>query len=451
LKREKRKMIVTNSVVVAVLVVMVLSVIRINVVIALVTGALVGGVAGGMPLKEVLIVFSSGLGGGTEIALNYAILGAFAAAVAHSGVPIWLSHKLVKFITQRSQNASSQLLLKRGIVLLLVLMGVMSQNVLPVHIAFIPLLIPPLLSVFATLKMDRRLLSNAMTFAMVTTYMTIPYGFGSIFLENVVLKNLVGNGLTHITLRDVLWGSIFPALGMFVGLVTSCCAYGKSRTYDLQKIQSMEIKEETCSLKNIIISAIAIACMLVVQICWDNMMGGAMVGLLILNVGQVVPWRDSDGVVMCGFRMMAAIAFVMIAAAGFSAVLRETGDIHELVVGLADNVGSNRGIAALGMIMVGLVITMGIGSSFSTVPIIASIYVPLCQALGFSIPVTICIMLAAAVTGDAGSPASDTMLGMTSGSNVDGQHDHIFDTTIPAFIHFDIPLVIFGTLGAMVL
>jgi predicted histidine transporter YuiF (NhaC family) len=191
--------------------------------------------------------------------------------------------------------------------------------------------------------------------------------------------------------------------------------------------------------------------MLTVQICWDNMMGGAMIGLLILNVGQVISWRDSDSVVMRGFQMMAAIAFVMIAAAGFAAVLRETGNIHELVSELANNIGSNKGIAALGMIAVGLIITMGIGSSFSTVPIIASIYVPLCQTLGFSVPATICITLAAAVTGDAGSPASDTMLGMTSGLNVDGQHDHIWDTTIPAFIHFNIPLVLFGVLGAMVL
>ncbi|MDR1907074.1 MAG: TRAP transporter large permease subunit [Puniceicoccales bacterium] len=444
-------MILTNSVVVAVLAVIILSLVRVNVVIALVAGALIGGVTSGMPLREALAVFSVGLGGGAEIALNYAILGAFAAAVAHSGVPVWLSHKLVKFITQRSHDDSRQLLSKVTIVLLLILAGIMSQNVLPVHIAFIPILIPPLLGVFAALKMDRRLLSNTITFAMVTTYATVPYGFGNIFLENVILKNLVESGMTQISLRDVLWGGIFPALGMLAGFITSCYAYRKPRAYDLQKIQSMEIREETCSLKNIIISVIAIVCMFIVQICWENMMGGAMIGLLILTVGNVVSWKDSDSIVMHGFRMMAAIAFVMMAAAGFSAVLRATGDIQELVLGLADSIGSNRGIAALGMITVGLIITMGIGSSFSTVPIIASIYVPLCQALGFSTLATICITIAAAVTGDAGSPASDTMLGMTSGLNVDGQHDHIWDTTIPAFIHFNIPLVIFGVLGAMVL
>jgi predicted histidine transporter YuiF (NhaC family) len=74
--------------------------------------------------------------------LNYAILGAFAAAVAHSGVPIWLSHKIVKFITQRSHDAYHQFLFKVIIVLLLVLISIMSKNVIPVHVAFIPILIP---------------------------------------------------------------------------------------------------------------------------------------------------------------------------------------------------------------------------------------------------------------------------------------------------------------------
>ena len=49
---------------------------------------------------------------------------------------------------------------------------------------------------------------------------------------------------------------------------------------------------------------------------------------------------------------------------------------------------------------------------------------------------------AAAALGDAGSPASDTTLGPTSGLNADGQHDHIWDTCVPTFIAFNIPLMI---------
>ncbi len=44
--------------------------------------------------------------------------------------------------------------------------AVCSQNVIPVHIAFIPVLIPPLLSVFNHLKLDRRLMACVLTFGL---------------------------------------------------------------------------------------------------------------------------------------------------------------------------------------------------------------------------------------------------------------------------------------------
>ncbi|CKJ60559.1 integral membrane transport protein [Neisseria meningitidis] len=108
-------------------------------------------------------------------------------------------------------------------------------------------------------------------------------------------------------------------------------------------------------------------------------------------------------------------------------------------------------MAALAMLLVGLLVTMGIGSSFSTLPIIAAIYVPLCISLGFSPLATVSIVGTAGALGDAGSPASDSTLGPTMGLNVDGQHDHIRDSVIPTFIHYNIPLMIAGWIAAMVL
>ncbi len=49
------------------------------------------------------------------------------------------------------------------------------------------------------------------------------------------------------------------------------------------------------------------------------------------------------------------------------------------------------------------------------------------------------------------APASDSTLGPTSGLNADGQHDHIWDSVVPTFIHYNIPLIIFGWIAAMVL
>ena len=109
--------------------------------------------------------------------------------------------------------------------------------------------------------------------------------------------------------------------------------------------------------------------------------------------------------------------------------------------------GGNKWIAATVITLIGLLVTMGIGSSFSTVPVVAILYVPLCQRMGFSIPATIILMSAAAALGDAGSPASDTTLGPTAGLNADGQHNHIWDTCVPTFLHYNIPLMI----GAIVL
>ena len=46
---------------------------------------------------------------------------------------------------------------------------------------------------------------------------------------------------------------------------------------------------------------------------------------------------------------------------------------------------------------------------------------------------TIAIIGTAGALGDAGSPASDSTLGPTSGLNADGQHHHIWDTCVPTF------------------
>ena len=71
--------------------------------------------------------------------------------------------------------------------------------------------------------------------------------------------------------------------------------------------------------------------------------------------------------------------------------------------------------------------------------------------MGFSPAATVALIGAAGALGDTGSPASDSTLGPTMGLNVDGQHNHIYDSVLPTFIHFNIPLLIFGWIAAMVL
>jgi putative amino acid transporter len=141
----------------------------------------------------------------------------------------------------------------------------------------------------------------------------------------------------------------------------------------------------------------------------------------------------------------------MIAANGFAAVLQETGHVILLVERVSEMLGDNKGLAALLMLLVGLIVTMGIGSSFATIPIIASIFVPLSIEFGFSTMAIIALVGTAAALGDAGSPASDSTLGPTAGLNADGQHNHIWDSCVPTFIHFSIPLLVFGWIAVMLL
>ena len=141
---------------------------------------------------------------------------------------------------------------------------------------------------------------------------------------------------------------------------------------------------------------------------------------------------------------MAMIGFVVIAASGFANVINTRSGLKELVDALSTGAIQSKGVAAFLMLLVGLLITMVIGSSFSTVPIITSIYVPLCLSFGFSPLATVAIVGVAAALGDAGSPASDSTLGPTSGLNIDDKHDHIWDSVVPTFIHYNIPLLAFG-------
>jgi predicted histidine transporter YuiF (NhaC family) len=181
------------------------------------------------------------------------------------------------------------------------------------------------------------------------------------------------------------------------------------------------------------------------------MIVGALAGFMVFTFGGVIAWRDTQDVFTKGVHMMAMIGFIMIAAAGFAAVMKQTGGVESLVEALSTSIGDNKPLAALLMLIVGLLVTMGIGSSFSTIPIIATIYVPLAAAFGFSPLATVALVGTAAALGDAGSPASDSTLGPTSGLNADGQHEHMWETVVPTFIHYNIPLIIFGWIAAMTL
>lgn len=448
-----------NAVLIAVLVMLILSVARVHVVISLFIGALVGGLISGIGLGPTMVAFQDGLAGGAKIALSYALLGAFAMAVASSGLPTLLARWIMSKIgnTEESANRRAVLVTKWLMVAGVLAMAIMSQNLIPVHIAFIPLIIPPLLGVMNKLRIDRRLIACVLTFGLVTTYMWIPVGFGSIFLNEILLGNIRKAGLdtTGINIMQVM---SIPALGMIAGLIIAVgFSYRKPRDYKNRPMEAAHSVEEITRYK-VIVAIIAILATFIVQVVMqladseaDSLLIGALTGLAVFLVTGAVNWKEADDVFTSGMKMMALIGFIMITAQGFAAVMTATGQVETLVDASAALFGSNKAMGALVMLIVGLIVTMGIGSSFSTLPIIATIYVPLCLALGFSPAATVAIVGAAGALGDAGSPASDSTLGPTAGLNADGQHDHIRDSVIPTFLHYNLPLIVSGWVAAMVL
>ncbi|GJA15477.1 Na+/H+ antiporter family protein [Aeromonas caviae] len=439
-----------NPVVIAVALMLVLSLLRINVVVSLAIGAIVGGLLGGLSLEQTLSTFTGGLGGGAEIALSYAMLGAFAVAISRSGITDLLARKV---INQLGKDASStRILWVKSLLLTSVLaVSISSQNLIPVHIAFIPILIPPLLHVMAQMQIDRRQVACVITFGLTATYMLLPVGFGGIFLNNILAKNLVDNGVP-VEFSQLPLAMAIPVFGMFLGLLIAVFfSYRKPRQYDLEKILAAEPETVELNLNHIWVALLAIAVALGLQLMTNSIVLGALAGFIIFTCGGVIKFRESQDAFTQGVRMMSLIGFIMISAAGFAAVMKETHGVESLVQSVSTMMAGHKGLAAFLMLLVGLLITMGIGSSFSTVPIIATIYVPLCIHLGFSPMATIALVGTAGALGDAGSPASDSTLGPTSGLNADGQHDHIWDSVLPTFIHYNIPLVIFGWIAAMVL
>lgn len=450
-----------NAVLVAVVVMLALALLRVHVVLALFIGAIVGGLLSGLGLDATMVAFQEGLSGGAKIALSYALLGAFAMAVASAGLPKLLADSLLGKLGVTNEETKSRVVAVTKWLMLagILAMAVMSQNLIPVHIAFIPLIIPPLLSVFNKLQLDRRLVTCILTFGLITTYMWIPLGFGSIFLNDILLGNIDNAGMSTDGI-NVMKAMGIPALGMFLGLLIAVfITYRKPREYEERPIVEVETDPAgEVSRYKIVVSVIAIIATFAVQVVMqamdmeaDSLLIGALVGLTIFMGTGAVDWRKADDVFTAGMRMMALIGFIMITAQGFAAVMQATGEVESLVNTSADLFAGNKPAAALVMLLVGLVVTMGIGSSFSTLPIVATIYVPLCASMGFSPLATVALVGTAGALGDAGSPASDSTLGPTSGLNADGQHDHIRDSVIPTFLHFNIPLLIAGWIAAMVL
>ncbi|CAC8426819.1 Transporter, Na+/H+ antiporter family [Staphylococcus aureus] len=436
-----------NAVVIAVILMIVLCLCRLNVVISLFISALVGGLISGMSIEKVINVFGKNIVDGAEVALSYALLGGFAALISYSGITDYLVGKIINAI--HAENSRwSRVKVKVTIIIALLAMSIMSQNLIPVHIAFIPIVIPPLLSLFNDLKIDRRLIGLIIGFGLCFPYVLLPYGFGQIFQQIIQSGFAKAN---HPIEFNMIWKAmLIPSMGYIVGLLIGLYVYRKPREYETRKISD---SDNVTELKPyiLIVTIVAILATFLVQTFTDSMIFGALAGVLVFFISRAYNWYELDAKFVEGIKIMAYIGVVILTANGFAGVMNATGDIDELVKTLTSITGDNKLFSIIMMYVIGLIVTLGIGSSFATIPIIASLFIPFGASIGLDTTALIALIGTASALGDSGSPASDSTLGPTAGLNVDGQHDHIRDTCVPNFLFYNIPLMIFGTIAAMVL
>ncbi|BDB64539.1 sodium:proton antiporter [Helicobacter cinaedi] len=490
--------LLTNAVVLSVLVMAVLCVLRLNVLLSIIIAALVAGWLSPLPLENLPLeslssgadsqtsfwqyfllkttttgeILIKGMASNLSIALSYILLGGIAVAISRTHLMTFLLSAIANVISNR----------KFIFILSIALIACFSQNLVPIHIAFIPILIPPLLSLMNRLKIDRRAVACALTFGLQAPYVTLGVGFGLIF-HTTISEQMKANGMP-VSLGEISSVMWIGGAAMLLGLLFAVFVlYAKPREY---------AQKEECSMGDASMgwreyaTLFGIIVLFVVQLVTHSLALGAFAGLMCMIVLRGVRWSEIDSVMEGGLKMMAFIAFVMLVAAGYGEVLRASGEVQNLVQvvanfthqvgdGAMNTIASNgldsnatmasnpatldsngaslwaKFIGASLMLLVGLLITIGIGTSFGTIPIIAAIYVPFGISLGFSVPAIILLIGIAGALGDAGSPASDSTLGPTSGLNMDGQHNHIYDTCIPTFFVYNIPLLVAGVIGAMML
>ncbi|WP_187933666.1 Na+/H+ antiporter family protein [Helicobacter pylori] len=428
----------SNPAFVAIICMCVLSLLRLNVMLSMISATLIAGLMGGLGITESFNVMIDGMKGNLNIALSYILLGALAVAIAKSNLIKVALSKLIGLMDYKQSTFC----------FLIAFIACFSQNLVPVHIAFIPILIPPLLHLMNRLELDRRAVACALTFGLQAPYLVLPVGFGLIF-QTTILEQLKANGVstTIAQITGVMW---IAGLAMVAGLLLAVLTlYKKPRRYkeksfDIENYASLQLNYHDY------LTFIGIVVAFVIQLATDSMPLAAFLALAIILLGRGIKFKETDSLMDDSVKMMAFIAFVMLVASGFGEVLQKVHAIEGLVNAITSII-QGKLLGAFLMLVVGLFITMGIGTSFGTIPIIAVFYVPLCAKLGFSIESTILLIGIAAALGDAGSPASDSTMGPTCGLNADNQHNHIYDTCVPTFLVYNLPLIVFGVLGALLL
>src|SRR5699024_364690 len=161
--------------------------------------------------------------------------------------------------------------------------------------------------------------------------MTLPGGFGKIFLADILLGTIEKAGLDTSGV-NIVQAMAIPAAGMTLGMVVAVffrCP--KPRRSVVRPVGVGTLVEPAPTRHTLIMAVVSLVATFAIQLIIqftgseaDGLLLGSLVGLGIFLISGVVRWDKADDVFTSGMRMMALIGFVMISAQGFAAVINET-------------------------------------------------------------------------------------------------------------------------------
>ena len=438
--------IITNPVFASVVIMLVLCVLHVNVYLAIIIAAVICGLMGGAPLTEIISLFASGISRHGENAIIFIILAAIASAIVASGMSDAMAPRVSKILGQRPWL----------LLVVLIIIAALCETVITFGATFVFIIIPPLLTVFNRYSVDRRKVATAIMCGLQIGYVCIPIGYGAVFQDMVAgVMSDCGIEITYLEVAVTTW-PIF--LAMVVAAVVVAVVYRKPRTYtpvpgitapaETDGAQTDELPPWEFKHTMGIVAAFATP---VVQLITGSIVLGGLTALALILIFRVASIKSLDEHIYKGMKDVAAVVFVMAAGPGYANVSNAYGDVNGLVNSIVNMLGSSKLVGAFAMLVLGLIVTLGIGTSWGTVPIVGIIMVPIGLQMGFSVPAISMLICAAAVLGDAGSPASDQALLPTATLNLDGQHDHIWDTCVPSFICCNVPIIVLGTICACIM
>lgn len=436
--------IITNPMILSTAILVVLCLLKVNVFLSIIVSALICSLLGGATLVEGIEVFYTNMGNDNRMVLFLLLLGVLAATMQYNNVGEVLAPRVARIVGKRVWLFP----------VVLVLFGILVETFVLIGVSFLLVLIPPLMHLLNDYKVDRRVLVVSTCCGLQIGYCCCPVGYGAGFMG--IVQGALADGGLEVSIDQIWKANLVIGLSMVLAVVLAIIFFRKPREYESSE-ESNKVMMEAANKEMPPIEFRHIACLIsalavvVIQVTTNSMPLAALVMIAMLVITGAIKVKDFDTVFMKGIMTSVYVCLVLMAAVAFAAVANTYGDLDSLVSASVALVGGSRILGAFLMLILGLFITMGIGSSFSTVPIVATVLVPMGLQLNMSPALIIVLVSAAGALGDSGAPSSNQALIPTAAFNIDGQHDHIKDSCIPSFLFVNIPLIVICTLAALFL